>query len=84
MVRIKILLKHVRIIKKKKKKTPVSGPFSLFNKVEHPRVKCVLLLLIVLVTSKLPPKQNYSAARNLCDKSQTQHKINLIVVTYQF
>ena len=37
MVRIKILLKHVRIIIKKK--TPVSGPFSLFNKMEHPRVK---------------------------------------------
>ena len=52
--------------------------------MEHSRVKCSLLLLIVLVTSKLAPEQNYSAARNLCDKSQTQRKINLILVTYQF
>ena len=81
MVRIKILLKNVRIIKKKKR-NPVSGPFSLFNKMEHSRVKCSLLLLIVLVTSKLAPEQDYSAARNLCDKSQTQHKTNLILVTY--
>ena len=85
MIRIQIFLKNVRIIKKEKRKgNPVSGPFSLFNKMEHSRVKCSLLLLIVLVTSKLPPEQNYSAARNLCDKSQTQHKINLILVTYQF
>ena len=62
------------------KKNPVSGPSGR----EHPHVKYSLLLLIVLVTSKLPPEQNYSAARNLCDKSQTQHKINLILVTYQF
>ena len=31
--------------------------------MEHSRVKCSLLLLIVLVTSKLAPEQNYSAAR---------------------
>ena len=70
---------------KKKKEIRSQGPFPFFNnKMEHPHVKCCLLFLIVLVTSKLPPEQNYSAARNLCDKSQTQHKINLILVTYQF
>ena len=32
------------------------GPFPFFNnKMEHPQVKCSLLLLIVLVTSKLVP-----------------------------
>ena len=87
MIRIKILLKMSQSLKKKKKKKEIrsQGPFPFFNnKMEHPRVKCSLLFLIVLVASKLPPKQNYSAARNLCDKSQTQHKINLILVTYQF
>ena len=38
----------------KKKRNPVSGPFSFFkNKMEHLRVKWSLLFLIVLVTSKL-------------------------------
>ena len=41
------------------KKNPVSGPSGR----EHPHVKYNLLLLIVLVTSKLAPEQNYSAAR---------------------
>ena len=55
MIRIKILLKNVRIIFKKRKS--VSGPFSFFfyNKLKHPHVKCSLLFLIVLVTSKLSP-----------------------------
>ena len=74
--------RRIRIIKKKKG-IRSQGPFPFFNKMEHSLVKCSLLLLIVLVTSKLPPEQNYSAARNLCDKWQRQHKINLILVTYQ-
>ena len=68
---------------KKKKGIRSQAPFPFFNKMKHSRVKCSLLLLNFLVTSKLPPEQNYSAARNLCDKSQTQHKINSILVTYQ-
>ena len=36
------------------KRNPVSGPFSFFNnKMEHLRVKCSLLFLIVLGTFKL-------------------------------
>ena len=55
MIRIKILLKNVRIIKKKKG-IRSQGPFPFFNnKMEHPHVKCSLLFLIVLVTSKLAP-----------------------------
>ena len=54
-MRIKILLTNVRIIFKKRKL--VSGAFSFFfyNKLKHPRLKCSLLFLIVLVTSKLGP-----------------------------
>ena len=79
---------RIKIFKNMSESSKESGLRALFlffnNKMEHPNVKCSLLLPIVLLTSKLPPKQNYSAARNLCDKSQTQHKINLILVTYQF
>ena len=83
MIRIKILKNMSDSLKKKGIRS--KGPFPFFNnKMEHHHIKYSSLLLIVLVTSKLPPEQNYSAARNLCDKSQTQHKINLILVTYQF
>ena len=44
--------------------------------MEHPHVKCSLLLLIVLVTSKLGPTKLLSG--------QIKIKINLIVVTYHF
>ena len=49
----------------KKKRNPVSWPFSFFfnNKMEHPHVKCSLLLLIVLVTSKLAPTKLLSGQK---------------------
>ena len=56
MIRIKILKNMSESLEKK---NPVSGPSGR----EHPHVKYNLLLLIVLVTSKLAPEQNYSAAR---------------------
>ena len=40
----------------KKRGIRSQGPFPFFNnKMEHPHVKCSLLFLIVLVTSKLAP-----------------------------
>ena len=54
---------------KKNKKSGFRALFLFFNnKMEHPHLKRSLLFLIVLVTSKLARKQNYSAARMLCDK----------------
>ena len=53
MIRIKIFLKMSESLKKKGIRS--QGPFPFFNnKMEHPHVKCSLLFLIVLVTSKLP------------------------------
>ena len=55
MVRIKIL-KNMSESLKKIIISRSQGPFPFFNnKMEHPQVKCSLLLLIVLVTSKLVP-----------------------------
>ena len=54
MIRIKIFLKMSESLKKKGIRS--QGPFPFFNnKMEHPHVKCSLLFLIVLVTSKLAP-----------------------------
>ena len=62
MIRIKILLKNVRIIKKKGIRS--QGPFPFFNnKMEHPHVKCSLLLLTVLVTFKLAPTKLLSGQK---------------------
>ena len=64
-------------LKKKKKEFGLRALFLFFNsKMEHPHVKCSLLLLIVLVTSKLGPTKLFSG--------QIKIKINLIVVTYHF
>ena len=50
---------QVQLKKKETQKKKESGLMALFlffnNKMEHPHVKCSLLLLIVLVTSKLAP-----------------------------
>ena len=55
MIRVKIL-KNISESLKKKKESGLSVLFLFFNnKMEHPHVKCRLLLLIVLVTSKLAP-----------------------------
>ena len=70
MIRIKIL-KNMSESLKKKRESGLRALFLFSITMGHPHVKCSLLLLIVLVTSKLAPEQNYSAARNLCDKSQT-------------
>ena len=56
MIRIKIFKKMSESLKKKGIRS--QGPFPFFNnKMEHPLVKCCLLFLIVLVTSKLAPKK---------------------------
>ena len=68
----------------KKKKILSQGPFPFFsNKMEHPHVKCSLFFLIVLVNTKLPTTKLLSRQK-LCEKRQTQRKINLILTTYQF
>ena len=63
MIRIKLLKKMSESFKKKKE----SGLRALFlffnNKMEHPHVKCSLLLLIVLVTSKLAPTKLLSGQK---------------------
>ena len=54
MIRIKIFKKMSESLKKKGIRS--QGPFPFFNnEMEHPHVKCSLLFLIVLVTSKLAP-----------------------------
>ena len=54
MIRMKILKNMSESLKKKGIRS--QGPFPFFNnKMEHPHVKCSLLFLIVLVTSKLAP-----------------------------
>ena len=62
MVRIKILKNMSESLKKKIIWS--QGPFPFFNnKMEHPHVKCSLLLLIVLVTSKLVPTKLLSGQK---------------------
>ena len=58
MIRIKILKNMSESLGKKKKKE--SG---LRDGMEHPQVKCNLLLLIVLVTSKLTPTKLLSGQK---------------------
>ena len=62
MIRIKIFLKMSESLKKKGIRS--QGPFPFFNnKMEHPHVKCSLLFLIVLVTSKLAPTKLLSCPK---------------------
>ena len=62
MVRIKILKNMSESLKKKGIRS--QGPFPFFNnKMEHPHVKCSLLLLTVLVTSKLAPTKLLSGQK---------------------
>ena len=58
MIRIKILKNMSESLKKKNKKE--SG---LRDGMEQPQVKCNLLLLIVLVTSKLTPTKLLSGQK---------------------
>ena len=57
MIRIKILKNMSESLEKKKKES------GLRDGMEHPQVKCNLLLLIVLVTSKLTPTKLLSGQK---------------------
>ena len=72
MIKIKLLLKNVRIILKKKE-SGLRAPFLFLfnNKMEHPHVKCSLLLLTVLITSKLAPKKLLSNQKFMCQVTNT-------------
>ena len=58
---------RIKIFKNMSESSKESGLGALFlffnNKMEHPHVKCSLLLLIVLVTSKLAPTKLLSGQK---------------------
>ena len=61
----------------KKKRNPVSGPFSFFkNKMEHLRVKCILLFLIFLVTFRLSRTKTTQLRES--DAASDKHNVRLI------
>ena len=70
MIKMKMLKNMSESLKKKGIRS--QGPFPFFNnKMEHPRVKCSLLLLIVLVTSKLAPKKLLSGQKFMWQVTNT-------------